>query len=394
MTAQPTNPGALTGVRVLELTHAIAGPHCGQILADRGADVIKIEPPEGDFSREARPILRGDSVYFSCHNRGKRSLVLDLKSDQGRQVMRTLIAQSDIVLTNYSASVPSKLGWDYTQLRDEFPWLIFVHITGFGRTSEDGDKRAYDGIIQSMSGIPASSGEPENAPTLSSAFVADHIASYNGALGAMFALRERDRTGQGSLVDISMLDSYASTSAHFLDAALSGHEPQPTGNRVATAFGNTFQTRDGAVYLAPLGDAKWRLFSELIGRADWAEDMPYRVMVDSRREEAEEFVAEWCAERLTQQITDLMEDAGIPCGPVLTSRQYAERARASEATVTVTAPNGAAVVAPGPIGGRAGLAGNARSLKVPALGEHHDEVLRELAKGPARASRRVPIKPR
>lgn len=383
-------PGALTGIRVLELTHAIAGPHCGQILADRGADVIKIEPPGGDFSREARPILRGDSVYFSCHNRGKRSLVLDLKSDQGKQVMRRLIAQSDIILTNYSANVPRSLGWDYDQLKEEFPWLIFVHITGFGRRSKDGDKRAYDGIIQSMSGIPASTGEPENAPTLSSAFVADHIASYSAALGAVFALRDRERTGQGTLVDISMLDSYASTSAHFLDAALSGDEPQPTGNRVATAFGNTFRTTDGAVYLAPLGDAKWRLFSELIGRADWAEDMPYRDMVDSRRDEAEAYVTQWCAERATAQITALMEDAGIPCGPVLTSRQYAQRASDAGMTVTVTAANGGSVVAPGPIGGDAGLARHARSYLVPAIGQHEDEILRDLAEGRDGLARRVP----
>lgn len=383
MTEQTTSPGALSGIRVLELTHAIAGPHCGQILADRGADVIKIEPPGGDSSRAARPVLRGDSVYFSCHNRGKRSLVLDLKSDDGRAVMRTLIAQSDIILTNYSARVPKKLGWDYEQLREEFPWLIFVHITGFGRGSADGDKRAYDGIIQSMSGIPASTGQPENAPTLSSAFVADHVASYSAALGVLFALRERERTGAGSLVDISMLDSYAATSAHFLDAALSGFEPQPAGNRVPTAFGNTFRTVDGAVYLAPLGDAKWRLFCELVGRADWAEDMPYQLMIDERREEAEAFVAGWCAERVTQQITDTMEDAGIPCGPVLTSRQYAERATASGATVTVTAPSGIDVVAPGPIGGTAGLARGTRSLAVPALGEHGDEILRGLANGPS-----------
>ena len=394
MEEQKPSPGALSGIRVLELTHAIAGPHCGQILADRGADVIKIEPPEGDFSRAARPILRGDSIYFSCHNRGKRSIVLDLKSAEDKHVMDTLVAQSDIILTNYSARVPRKLGWDYEQLKDEFPWLIFVHITGFGRTSPDADKRAYDGIIQSMSGIPASTGKPEHAPTLSSAFLADHIASYSAALGAMFALREREQTGHGSLVDISMLDSYAAGSAHFLDAALSGVEPQPSGNRVATAFGNTFRTTDGAVYLAPLGDAKWRLFSELIGRDDWAEDMPYREMVDSRREEAETFVERWCAERSTQQIVSVMEDAGIPCGPVLTSRQYAERAADAGATMTVTAPGGGPVVVPGPIGGTAGLARTARSLAVPGLGEHGDEILLGMAKAAPGGPRRVPTKAR
>ncbi|WP_134322781.1 CaiB/BaiF CoA transferase family protein [Cumulibacter soli] len=392
MSEDPPSPGALTGIRVLELTHAIAGPQCGQILADRGADVIKIEPPEGDSSRMARPVLRGDSVYFSCHNRGKRSITLDLKSAGGKQVMDTLVAQSDIILTNYSAAVPTKLGWDYEQLKEEFPWLIFVHITGFGRTSPDADRRAYDGIIQSMSGIPASTGEPGQAPTLSSAFVADHIASYSAALGAMFALRERERTGQGSLVDISMLDSYAAGSAHFLDAALSGAEPQPSGNRVATAFANTFHTTDGVVYLAPIGDAKWRLFSELIGRDDWAEEIPYREMVDSRRDEAEEFVERWCADRSTGQVIGIMDDAGIPCGPVLTARQYADRAVDAGATLTVTAPGGGTVVTPGPIGGTVGLARTPRSRAVPQLGEHSDEILLGLAKLPRGGPRRVPTK--
>ena len=371
-----TGAGALAGIRVLELTHAIAGPHCGQILADRGADVIKVEPPGGDFSRSARPIRNGESIYFSCHNRGKRSVVLDLKSGDARADFDRLIAQSDIILTNYAADVPARLGWDYDQLKDRFPRLVFVHITGFGRQSEDRAKRAYDGIIQSMSGIPASTGWSDSAPTLTSAFVADHIASYSAALGAMFALRERDRTGRGGLVDISMLDSYAASSAHFIERALSGDEPRPSGNRVATAFGNTFRTLDGAVYLAPLGTEKWRVFCGLIGRADWVTDMPYQTMVDHRRDEAEDYVAMWCATRSTQQIVDLMNDRGLPCGPVLTSRQYAERAIASGVAVDVTSPDGQTFVVPGPFGGDVGLARHDRSRAVPAVGADGDQVLR------------------
>ncbi|WP_194291517.1 CaiB/BaiF CoA transferase family protein [Cumulibacter manganitolerans] len=371
-TAGPSD-GALAGITVIELTHAIAGPQCGQILADHGAHVIKVEPPAGDFSRGARPIVDGDSVYFACHNRGKRSVVLDLKDEADRLSFDKLLSSADVLLTNYSADVPARLGFGFDQLSTRFPRLVVAHITGFGITSADRAVRAYDGIVQSMSGIPASTGSPGTAPVLASAFVADHIAAYHAALGIMFALRERDRTGEGSLVDISMLDAYASTSAHFLQASVSGQEPVPVGNRVATAFSSTFAARDGDVYLAPIGAGKWATFCGLL-EIDDPQLTDYQQMLGYAREPAYDAVAEWCRERDRDDIVALMQQYGIPCGPVLTSRDYAMRALREERLLRVSAPDGPSYWTPGPVG-NVGLTSDPRRAVVPPLGGDTEHLL-------------------
>ena len=363
--------GALTGITVIELTHAIAGPHCGQILADHGAHVIKVEPPTGDFTRASRPIVRDDSVYFACHNRGKRSVTLDLKSPEDRESLDGLLARADVLLTNYSAAVPAKLGFGYEQVHARYPQLVFAHITGFGMSSNDRDVRAYDGIIQSMSGIPASTGTAETGPVLTSAFVADHVAAYHASLGILLALRDRERTGEGSFIDVSMLDAYASTSAHFLEASLSGQAPLPLGNQVATAFSNTFEAADGTVYLAPLGQQKWERFCTIIGREDWAAGLEYQQMLATIRDEAERVVSAWCQDRRRDDIVSVMQQNAIPCGPVLTSADYARRAVDSRSARQVTAPTGVTYWVPGPVSS-AGLTSDPRQNQIPRLGQDNE----------------------
>jgi crotonobetainyl-CoA:carnitine CoA-transferase CaiB-like acyl-CoA transferase len=154
---------ALNGIRVLELGQAIAAPHCAQILGDQGAEVIRIEPPGGDRTRGALPVVDGDSVYFAAHNRGKRSIILDLKEPRGKEAFLRLADASDVVVTNYSAGVPDRLGIGYAALSQRNPRLVFVHITGFGTEGAAREHGAYDGIIQAMSGPT-----PSPPPTASS----------------------------------------------------------------------------------------------------------------------------------------------------------------------------------------------------------------------------------
>lgn len=369
----------LDGVRVIELTHAIAGPQCGQILADHGADVIKVEPPEGERARNAYPHRDDESVYFACHNRGKRSVVLNLKDEQDMDRFRQLLAGADVILTNYTVDVPKKLGWDYDSVKEFNPSIVMAHVTGFGATGPDRGLRAYDGIIQAMSGVAEMSGTTESGPMFVAAWVADHIASYHAALGIMFALYRRKLTGQGAFVDIGMLESYAATSAHAIESSLMGEPVRPMGNMLETSYADTFSATDGSIFLAPLGQATWERFCAAIGETAWIDTISYEDATFGRRGETAKVVAAWCENRSRAEIADVMGEYGIPCGPVQSSKEYAEHAleTKSRSVVDVTAPSGQQFKVPGPVA-PVGLSQSVRRWQVPGLGEHTDEVLAEL----------------
>lgn len=375
---------ALQGIRVLELTHAIAGPQCGQILADHGADVLKVEPTTGDFTRDAQPLVDGESLYFACHNRGKRSVQLDLKAESGLQVLHSLVSDADVLITNYTVDVPSRLGWDYATLERLNPRLVMVHITGFGSTGPDRDLRAYDGIIQAMSGIPELTGPPDGDPVLVGAYLADHLAAYQATMAVLFALQRRARTGRGAFVDVSMLEAYMATLAHEVGEALAGRPRPRAGNRVPTAFADTFPAADGHVFLAPIGEDCWQRFCQALGRDDWVSGLDYASAVADRRLEAEAGVRAWCAERTRDQIAELMRQWRVPSGPVRTVEEAGRHAVASGRTslAQVRTPTGRPLIVPGPVA-RVGLSGSLRRDQVPALGEHTDEVLRGAARSQA-----------
>jgi CoA:oxalate CoA-transferase len=377
----------LADVRVLELGLAIAAPHCAQILSDHGADVIRIEPPGGDRTRWALPHHHGVSLYFAAHNRGKRSVIVDLKSDEGRDVFLTLAERSDVIVTNYGADVPAGLGIDYETVKARNPGIVYAHITGFGSTGPDRDFGAYDGIIQSMSGVPHLTGSGAE-PLLVGPFVADHFAAAHAAIGILSALaaRRNDPAGAGCFVDLSMLGAYTTVLAHHVgDAIDNGNEPQSTGNLVPIAFANTFAAADGHVYLAPLSPAAWRAFCETAAMPEWLTAADRGWILGEGRHLAEEPVAEWCRSRSRDEIVSTLRAVGVPCGPV---RRVGENAQdpglwARGHMVEVSAPVGLGgrgsltVTVPGPvIGGSTGAVDPAQR-RVPAAGEHTEEVLAE-----------------
>ncbi len=373
--------GPLAGVRVIELTHAIAGPQTGQILADQGADVIKVEPPYGDRARLSFPVFGGDSVYFACHNRGKRSVVIDLKQPEGLDAFLSLVAEADVLLTNYSRQVPDRRGWGWDVVSELNPRLVMAHITGFGTVGPDRDRLAYDGIIQVMSGIPDYTGPASSGPVCVGAFIADHIVAYHAAFGIVLALHRRPTTGFGTFLDMSMLNSYIASAAHGIEAGLAGQPLPQQGNRVPTAFSNTYPAADGAVYLAPLGDLKWAAFCALIGRPEWQQTLTYRDAVTDRRDEAEAAVRAWCATRTRTEIVAEMAAVGIPCGPALTVAEAATNLidAGSPAITTVQGPMGMEFSVPGPIVSL-GNSRHPQSNRVPSLGEHTDEVMAEVGR--------------
>jgi CoA:oxalate CoA-transferase len=377
--AWPMTVPALDGIRVLELGQAIAAPHCAQILGDQGAQVIRVEPPGGDRTRGALPVADGDSVYFAAHNRGKRSVILDLKAPRGKQAFLDLADASDVVITNYSAGVPDRLGIGYAALSARNQRIVFVHITGFGAEGGGRDFGAYDGIIQSMSGIPWLSGEPGGPPVLAGAFVADQLAAMQGALGAVLALHRRQVTGTGAFVPVSMLEGYMTALAHHAGEALDlGEAPAATRNRVPTAFANTFPAADGHVYLAPLAPRAWQGFCALIGAPPWLADSDANWRITEGRDKAEEHVAAWTATRTRADIITQMRGAGVPCGPV---NDVAEAIadpvhHGRDPLTTVIMRSGRQLHVPGPEVRLGGPPDSGQAI--PAAGQHTTEVLAEL----------------
>jgi crotonobetainyl-CoA:carnitine CoA-transferase CaiB-like acyl-CoA transferase len=364
---------------VIEMSHAIAGPHCAQILADHGADVIKVEPPGGERGRTAPPFIGEDSLYFASHNRGKRSLCLDVKHPDGLAVLLRLCDNADVVITNFSADVPSRLGWSYETLAKRNPRLVFAHVTGFGSTGEHSEVRAYDGVIQSMSGIPDLTGPIDRSPVLAANFPADHIAAYQAAMAILMALVGRAAHGAGAYLDVAMFDAYFATASTDIGEALAGTPRIRTGNKVLTGFQDVFETADGAVFMAPLGDVAWARFCPAIGHADWLESISYDDSLGQKREELDRAVGEWALAHSTDEILKTMLDAGVACGPVRTISQAVEAAAESSRNLitTVKGPCGTPLKVPSaPV--HFGLAEHARSRVVPALGADSLTILGEL----------------
>lgn len=225
--------GPLTGIKVVDLTRVLAGPFCTMTLADLGAEVLKIEKPgSGDDSRAFGPHLNGESAYFMSINRGKKSLTLDLKSEQGREIFLKLIDQADIVVENFKPGVMKKLGLSYETLSQRNPKLIYCASSGFGQTGPYSSRPAYDLIIQGMGGLMSITGPGPGQPTKVGSSIADILAGMFSVIGILSALHHRNATGKGQMVDVAMLDCMVA----ILENAIarftgSGVDPVPIGNR-------------------------------------------------------------------------------------------------------------------------------------------------------------------
>lgn len=370
----------LSGIRVLELGFAIAGPHCCQILADHGADVIKIEPPSGDRSRRARPMMSEESTYFAAHNRGKRSVCLDLKSPDGLNAMKRLARTADVIVTNFGAGVPERLGWAYENLREENPRLIFVHITGYGHDSARRDVPAYDGTVQAMSGMPSLTGDEASGPMLVGSFVADHIAAQHAAMGVLLALQDRDRTGTGRFVDLSMFDAYFSMLAHDIAEADLGLERAPAGNSVPTCYSEAFEATDGRVFIAVLEQGAWDRLLVRIGHPDWVGVFTY--LDDAmgwRRDSLTQVIAEWVSDKSRDEVMSALTEVRVACGAFRTVAEAVadELTRVDGAVRQVETPGGRTVHVAGPAI-RIEPSENPLAWTIPALGAHTEEILAEL----------------
>jgi len=314
--------GALQGIKVVELAQIMAGPTCGLLLADMGADVIKVEKlPRGDDTRAyAEPSINGEPVAFMILNRNKRSIAVNLKTPGGLDVVKRLIAGADVVLENYRKGTLDKLGLGYGVLSALNPRLVYCAVTGYGRTGPYADKGGFDLIAQGFAGIMSVTGEPGGPPVKSGTSVADINAGILAALGIVAALVARATTGRGQLVDTSLME--AAVQQTYWQSALffaTGVNPGPTGSaHILTAPYQAFATRDGWINVGGANHANWERIVKVIGRPELADDVRFKTNAARMRNVAEltALISEQLRQRPSAEWVRELEAAGVPVGPV------------------------------------------------------------------------------
>ena len=314
--------GALAGMRVIELSQIMAGPTCGMMLADLGADVIKVEKLDGgDDSRQYRdPQINGISAPYLMLNRNKRAIALDLKHPEGKKILLRMIRDADVVTENFRKGTMEKLGLSYDTLRRENPGLIYCAVSGYGTTGPYADKGGFDLVAQGFSGLMAITGEPGGPPLRTGNSVADINAGLLAAFGVLAAYQHKQRTGEGQIVETSLLE--ASLQQLYWHAAIyfgSGVSPGPTGSaHVLSAPYQAFPTATDWIIIGGANEKNWQRIAQALGQPQWAEDPRYARNRD-RMQNREQLVEEMSAilkTRPAQAWLDIFDAAGVPAGPV------------------------------------------------------------------------------
>nr|WP_295826245.1 CaiB/BaiF CoA-transferase family protein [uncultured Azospirillum sp.] len=323
-TEQRRTGGPLAGIKVVELAHIMAGPVCGLMLADMGADVVKVEKiPGGDDSRRmVPPTINDESAAYMAMNRNKRGIALDLKTDEGKQVLRRLIAGADVVIENYRRGTMEKLGFGYEAMRAINPGIVFCEISGFGRSGPLADHGGFDLIAQGMSGLMSITGEgPGRPPVKVGAPVTDITAGLLGAMGVMAALVERQRTGEGQRVDTSLFEAgiihtYWQSAIRFA----TGISPGPMGSaHPLNGPYQAFPTADGWINIGAANQTNWLRLTEALDARSLQDDPRFADNPGRMRHLAEldELLSATLRRRTTADWLAVLEAAGVPAGPVL-----------------------------------------------------------------------------
>lgn len=376
----------LEGVRVLDFTRVLAGPYCTALMADLGADVIKVEAAHGDDYRHIGPFVDGESLLFQALNRGKRSIVLNLKSEADIATVKGLLRNTDVLVENFRPGVMEKLGLGVETLHAVFPSLVYVSVSGFGQTGPNASKPAYDIIIQAMSGLMDVTGEPDGSPTMIGEAFGDVAGGLFAAWGTMVALFERGQTGKGRHVDVALFDALASMMPLLACRTLMGGDaPIRTGNRhsLSAPFG-TYPANDGHFAVAVLNDRLFATFCDVISQPELAKDP--RFVSDTQRRENEPALATqialWTSQRSVVEIVASLSAAGIPASEIQSvaqawaSSQAVERGLASEVSHPLL---GRLNVPEQPVH-FSGAARGGRS-SAPGLNANAAEILADLAQG-------------
>ena len=315
--------GPLQGVTVLEATTTWAGPMAGCMLADFGADVIKVEHPTGEIGRRLRPLLPDSSASLSLPhetvNRNKRSMTLNLSSPAGADVFLDLARRVDIVVENFRPGTMADWGVGYEQVRAVKPDIVYVSISGFGQFGRLSHRVGYDPIAQHFSGFTSINGDPEGQPVKAAMFLGDDLSGIHAALGALAALRHRDRTGEGQHVDVALVDALLFQSNANISAGALGLPTPRTGNEFTVcAPTNMYTCLDGNVFAGVLTDPHWKRLAATIGRAELADDPRYATLNErlARRADVDTLLADWCAQHRVADVADrdMLQDTTLHDG--------------------------------------------------------------------------------
>jgi CoA:oxalate CoA-transferase len=382
----------LDGLRVLSFEIQVAGPYCSMMLADQGADVIKVEQPgSGDTSRGGAPMVeneRGErqSGYFLRFNRNKRSLTLNIKSEDGREIFRRLASESDVLIENFRPGLLAELGLGYDDLSKENPGLVYASITGFG--SMEGylgpyaKRTAYDIVAQAMGGVMNTAGQTGGPPTWAGTALGDIISGMNAAYAIMLALYERERTGRGQYIDVAMYDTIVALSERSLTAySLTGHVLERGREPYMSPWG-PFECSDGWLALVIATERDWSRFCEAIERPDLVD----REGTRSGPERAQsmngwlgEVLAEWFGRHTKAEAVETLLAVGLPVGPVQNAQEIFDCSQVAARKQLIDVPD--------PVLGTARLVGSPIKLSgspepvtnaAPLLGQHTAEIVRDL----------------
>ncbi|WP_173934733.1 CoA transferase [Chelativorans sp. Marseille-P2723] len=370
--------GSLAGLKVIDLSRVLGGPYCSQILADHGADVIKVEPPQGDETRAwGPPFQDGNASYFQGVNRNKRGIVLNLKEAPQREMLCTLLETADVLLENFK---PGTLeGWGLTKdaIQARFPRLIHCRVSGFGEDGPMGGLPGYDAAVQAMVGLMSVNGDLGGRPTRVGVPVVDLVSGLNAAVGILLALHERERSGKGQFVDITLYDCGISLlHPHLANYFMSGKVPTRSGNAHPNISPyDSFATADGEIFLAVGNEGQFSRMCDLLGVPELATRPEYRTNGDRNvnrealRRDLERLLSKWH----TNQLAEKLIRSGVPCGPVLSIDNVVDHPHTSHREMLVE------------IGEYRGTASPIKLSRTPAsyrrkppkFGEHNSEVLKK-----------------
>ena len=380
-TETSTWAGPLAGVRVLDFTRVLAGPAASQALADLGAEVLKIEPPgAGDETRTFPPFREGESHYFLSVNRGKKSIVIDLKAEAGVALARDLAANCDILIENYRPGVMDRLGLGYEALSAINPRLIYCAISGFGMTGPLRDRPSFDIVMQALSGALSVNGEPGRDPVKLGIPLGDLVGGINGPIGILAGLYERSRTGRGRLIDVSLMDGLIGMLGYLAQLAFfTGEDPEPQGSQHPNLVPyGSFPAKDGSIIVACLTNGFWEKICRAIERPELAGDARFDTLQKRRdaREAVNAILGEFTQRKTVAELVEIFTQQQVPHAPVLGVKEALAQPQAVAREMVVETEH--KVLGKIPIVNRSiRFPGAPQPVPTapPALGEHTEEIL-------------------
>ncbi|MBE0481524.1 MAG: CoA transferase [Dehalococcoidia bacterium] len=373
----------LEGIKVLDLSQHVSGPYCSLLLADMGAEVIRIDPPGGSQDSEFGPMApSGYSYNYIGKARNKKGISLDISVPQGRDIFYQLVSRSDIVLENFPVDIKKKRGLEYEKLVEVNAAIILVSISGFGLTGPDANRTCFDTIAQAFTGVMSITGYPDGPPTRCGVAWIDYSTALHAAVGALGAVRYRDKTGKGQLVDVSLVDTAFNLMVMrqaVTDYRLYGIEQTRTGNRLSYVYANSFLAKDGWVFISIIRDGIWRKAARAIGREDLQSDTRFASIsgrgTPENQDKLDEIFSSWVAEKTTSEVIRVLSEAGVPCARINSvAEAIAEPQIASRGIVAeIDQPGVGKVAVCGTVVKMSESPGRIER-PAPVLGEHNEEI--------------------